>query len=413
MLRRMSQLEALGLKRSVWSPTELNRHLRQLLEGDYRMADLWVAGEVTNLSSPASGHLYFTLRDSEAAVRCVIWRPDVSRLPRLPSDGEALEAHGHISVYEAGGQYQLYADSIHFAGEGELFKQFLKLKQRLESEGLFDAERKRPLPEWPRRIGLVTSPTGAALRDVVNVLRRRYPLAEVILAPAVVQGEAAPEAIEAAMIAVNHHSSPDVVLLVRGGGSMEDLWAFNSEQVVRAVVESAAPVVTGVGHETDVILADYAADLRAPTPSAAAEVVTPDQEDLRAALHELSVELARIWDERRRSLQSELLSRRASLALASPRARVDGARQRVDELLLRATAAMRHTLALRKSAIGGLIQTLSAVGPETVLSRGYAIIRRTDDRTLVRSVRQVAEGDGIELRVQDGSFDARVDGADS
>ncbi|MEK6588322.1 MAG: exodeoxyribonuclease VII large subunit, partial [Chloroflexota bacterium] len=178
----MSQLSILGLQ-TTWSPSELNRHVRQLIESDYRLGDLWVAGEVSNLSHPASGHLYFSLRDAEAAVRCVMWRPEVARLPRMPKDGDAVETHGRLSVYEAGGQYQLYADLIRFAGEGELYREFLRLKVKLEAEGLFDPARKRPLPTWPRRIGLVTSPTGAALRDVLNVLRRRYPLLEVVLSP--------------------------------------------------------------------------------------------------------------------------------------------------------------------------------------------------------------------------------------
>lgn len=410
MLRRMSQLSALGIESRAWTPSELNRHVRQLLESDYRLTDLWLSGEITNLSSPASGHLYFTLRDAEAAVRCVMWRSEAAQLARLPRDGEALEVHGQVSVYEAGGQYQLYADLIRFAGEGELFREFLKLKERLESEGLFLPERKRPLPAWPRRIGVVTSPAAAALRDVVNVLRRRFPLAEVVLAPAVVQGESAPEEIEAALQAINQFADPDVVLLVRGGGSMEDLWAFNSERVVRAVAESASPVVTGVGHETDLILADFAADLRAPTPSAAAEVVTPNQVDLANGLRELGTELARIWNERQRSLRAELLRHQAALELASPRARVDSARQRIDELRYRSAAAMRHTLALRKTSLGGLLQTLAAVGPETVLARGYAIVRRSQDGVVVRSVAQVTGGDEIEIRVGDGSFDAQVGG---
>ena len=246
MLRDMSQLSILGFQSTIWSPIELNRHIRQLVESDYRMGDLWLAGEVTNLSQPASGHLYFTIRDAEAAVRCVMWKQDAAALLRLPENGEAIESHGNISVYEAGGQYQLYVDEIRFSGEGELYQQYLLLKERLEAEGLFAAERKRALPRWPRRIGIVTSSSGAALRDVLNVLRRRYPLVEAIVSPTPVQGEAAPVRIVEAMQALAENE-PDVVLLVRGGGSLEDLWAFNDERVVRAVVASEAPVVTGHG----------------------------------------------------------------------------------------------------------------------------------------------------------------------
>ena len=266
MLGHMSQLSILGIQSTIWSPSELNRHVRQLIESDYRMSDLWLAGEVSNLSQPASGHLYFTMRDAEAAVRCVMWKQDAVRLIRVPQDGEAIEIHGNVSVYEVGGQYQLYVDEVRYAGEGKLFQEYLLLKERLEAEGLFATERKRALPKWPKHVGIVTSPTGAAIRDVQNVLRRRYPLVDVTISPTPVQGEAAPERIAEAIQAINK-AQPDVVLLVRGGGSVEDLWAFNDERVVRAVVASEAPVVTGIGHETDVLLVDFAADIRAPTPS--------------------------------------------------------------------------------------------------------------------------------------------------
>ncbi|HLF80853.1 MAG TPA: exodeoxyribonuclease VII large subunit, partial [Anaerolineales bacterium] len=317
----MSQLAMLGLQDRIWTPGELNRHVRQLLEGDYRLQDLWVAGEIANLSQPASGHLYFSLTDGSANLRCVIWRSEAEGLPRLPRDGEAVEVHGHLSVYEAGGQYQLYADRIRLAGEGELFQEFMRLKQKLEGEGLFDPERKRPLPRWPKRLGVVTSPTGAALRDVLNVLSRRYPLVEVVLSPTPVQGEAAPAAIAQALAALDQQPACDVVLLVRGGGSMEDLWAFNTEQVVRAVAASRAPVISGIGHETDVILADFAADRRAPTPSAAAELGTPDRQDLAVEIGQLTRGLRRAWQGRRQALRQRLGEARAALATLAPQAR--------------------------------------------------------------------------------------------
>ncbi len=404
----VSQLAALGLESRIWSPSELNRHLRQLIESDYRLSDVWLAGEAGNIANPASGHLYFSLRDSEAAVRCVMWRSEVAQLRRLPQDGEALEVHGHLSVYEAGGQVQLYADELRYAGEGELFQQYLRLKQQLEQEGLFDPQRKRELPAWPRRIGVVTSPTGAALRDVLNVLRRRYPLVEVLLSPTAVQGEAAPARIAAALQALNAHGAPDVILLVRGGGSLEDLWAFNIEAVVRAVAESAAPVVSGIGHETDLLLSDLAADLRAPTPSAAADLATPDRRELRTSVNELRGQLGRVWHDTYRQLRAELLLQRAALERASPRAQVANARQRVDELLMRAGSSVRHAVALRRAAVDGLVQTLGAVGPQAVLERGYAIVRRIEDDRVVRSVDQVHPEDLLQVRVSDGHFPARV-----
>ena len=407
MLRDMSQLSILGFQSTIWSPIELNRHIRGLIESDYRMGDLWLAGEVANLSQPASGHLYFTIRDAEAAVRCVMWKQDAARLLRLPKDGEAIEIHGNISVYEAGGQYQLYVDEVRYAGEGELYQQYLQLKERLEAEGLFAEHRKRALPKWPRRIGIVTSSSGAELLDVLNVLRRRYPLVEAIVSPTPVQGEAAPDRIVEAMHALDD-TEPDVVLLVRGGGSVEDLWAFNDERVVRAVVASKSPVVTGIGHETDVLLSDFAADVRAPTPSAAAEIATPDSEELVIEVREMRLGLARAWTDYRLRLRTALQAQRSALELASPQAKVDNARQRVDEYLHRATSAIRHEIALQSAAVAGLIHTLHAVGPDTVLARGYALVRNSADGSVVRSVSQVSVGDELQVRVSDGEFGAQA-----
>jgi len=405
MLRRVSQLAMLGLQDRIWTPGELNRHVRQLLEGDYRLQDLWVAGEIANLSQPASGHLYFSLTDGSANLRCVIWRSEAEGLARLPRDGEAVEVHGHLSVYEAGGQYQLYADRIRLAGEGELFQEFMRLKQKLEAEGLFDPARKRPLPRWPKRVGVVTSPTGAALRDVLNVLSRRYPLVEVVLSPTPVQGEAAPAAIAQALAALE---VCDVVLLVRGGGSMEDLWAFNTEQVVRAVAASRAPVVSGIGHETDVILADFAADRRAPTPSAAAEVATPDRQDLAVEIGELTRSLRRAWQGRRQALRQGLRETRAALSAQAPQARLAGARQRLDELAGRTALSLRHRLSLHRASVEALAQTLHAIGPLQVLGRGYALVRLSADGALVRSVGQVSPGADLQVQVSDGSFSAQA-----
>ena len=392
----------------VWSVADLNRYLRQLLESDYRLQDLWVSGEISNLSRPASGHIYFTLKDAQATLRCVMWRSEVIRRSFLPRDGQAVEVHGQISIYEAGGQYQLYADTIRPAGEGALYQEFLRLKARLEAEGLFDPQRKHPLPAWPGRIGVVTSPTGAALRDVVNVLRRRFPLAVLILAPTPVQGAGAPASIVAALEAVNRHARPDVILLVRGGGSLEDLQAFNDEGVARAVAASQAPIVVGVGHETDFTIADFVADRRAPTPSAAAEIATPDRADLSAALQGARLALAASLGARLERLRWSLADQRSALRFASPGARVANGRQRVDELTRRAVELLRHGLALRRANAAGLAQALRAVDPLAVLARGYALVLREDDLSLVRSVQQVAAGDRLRVRVSDGTFGAEA-----
>ncbi len=404
----MSQLSFLGTDPQIYSVAEITRYVRGLLEADYRLQDLWVAGEVSNLSQPSSGHLYFTLKDADASLRCVTWRSQVARQRTLPEDGDRVEVHGHLSVYEAGGQYQLYADLIRRAGEGELYQEFLRLKAELEAEGLFDPERKQALPRLPGRIGIVTSPTAAALRDALDVLGRRFPLAEVILAPTPVQGEAAAEGIVEALAALEGHGDPDLILLIRGGGSIEDLAAFNEEAVARAIAGSAVPVVSGVGHETDFTIADFAADVRAPTPSAAAELAVPDRLELAAEVRERRGKMIRGYERLLHEMRFRFQSLRRSLARASPRAQLANARQQVDDLQRRAVSALEHVLSLRRSGLKGLRATLRAVGPPAVLARGYAVVS-DESGEVVRSVAQVEPGQAIDVRVSDGRLGASVE----
>ena len=396
----------------MWSVTELTRYLRELLEADEQLQDVWVQGEVSNFSRPASGHIYFTLKDASASLRCVMWRTAARSQALLPHEGDAVRVHGIISVYEAGGQYQLYADMIRPAGEGVLYQEFLRLKDRLEAEGLFEPARKRSVPEWPRRIGIVTSASAAALRDILNTLQRRYPLVEVILAPTPVQGSEAPQGIVDALQSLNKIVSPDVIILARGGGSIEDLWAFNDERVARAIIESKAPVITGIGHETDFTIADFVSDLRAPTPTAAAELSTPNRYDLQSAILDAEQRLER-------TLQSSVDNQRWTvgklgerLRLQSPRWRILSSRQQLDELLRRASLAVRHFLTLQQARSNSLEQRLSVLSPTSILDRGYAVVSHTDGRP-VRSVAQVASGDALKVRVSDGEFPARVSAEDS
>ncbi|MBN2388919.1 MAG: exodeoxyribonuclease VII large subunit [Anaerolineales bacterium] len=392
-----------------WTVSDLNRYLRQLLEADGALQGIWVEGEVSNFSRPSSGHVYFSLKDAGAQLRCVMWRSDVARLRFAPQDGMAVEVHGRISVYEAGGQYQLYADLLHPVGEGALYREFLRLKALLEAEGLFDLQRKRELPERPGRIGIVTSPTGAALGDMLNTLRRRNPLPEVILAPAPVQGDEAPPALVAALESLNRVARPDVILLARGGGSIEDLWAFNDERVVRAVAGSEAPVISGVGHETDFTLADFAADLRAPTPTAAAELATPvTLLDLQTTLIETRTLLAgliRVQLERRCDVLDDL---RAQVRLFSPARRLQTERQRLDELSRRGNAAQGYRLRIEAERLKGLEARLLALSPLGVLQRGFALIMRKVDGALVTGVAQAGPGTDLRLRLRDGEIEARV-----
>ncbi len=392
-----------------WTVSDLTRHLRQILEADPGLQGIWVQGEVSNLSRPASGHLYFTLKDPGASLRCVMWRGEVSRLRFVLQEGMAIEAHGSLGIYEVSGQYQLYTDSLRPLGEGALYQEFLRLKALLEAEGLFDPGRKRLIPANPRRIGIVTSPSGAAVQDILNTLRRRMPLAEAILAPVPVQGDEAPAAIVTALGELNRVAAPEVILLARGGGSIEDLWAFNDERVVRAVCASQAPVITGVGHETDFTLVDFASDLRAPTPTAAAELATAITVlDLRQRLFEILQELAGnigILIQTRRHFLDGITT---GLRFYSPLRRLQTDRQRVDELNRRVNAALAHRLELGMAGMRGLENRLMALNPMAVLQRGYAVV--TKNKQVVASRSQVQEGDALRVRLRDGEFDARVTG---
>ncbi|MFQ5409930.1 MAG: exodeoxyribonuclease VII large subunit, partial [Anaerolineales bacterium] len=351
--------------------------------------------------------MYFTLKDEQAALRCVMWRNQVARLPYEPQDGDRVVVRGQVSVYEASGQYQLYAAELRLAGVGDLYQQFEALKEKLDAEGLFDPKHKQPLPAWPTRIALVTSPTGAAIRDMLHVIGRRWPSAEVIIVPTTVQGAAAPAEIVAALDSA-HALTLDVILLARGGGSIEDLWAFNDESVARAIFGAKTPIVSGVGHETDFTIADFVADVRAPTPSAAAEIATPDQREVRQRIDSLLTSLADTVTEAITHRRWALAEQQATLWGLSPRAQLAAARQRVAGLAYRALLALRHSLRLQRERVHGLQQALAGLGPPATLARGYAIVTRAGTRDVVRAVDDVTAGEQLDVRVADGQFGATV-----
>jgi exodeoxyribonuclease VII large subunit len=390
------------------SVTEVTRYLRQLLESDEVLQDVWVMGEISNLSRPVSGHVYFSMKDESAALRCVIWKSNALRLRVALQNGMAVEAHGYISLYERDGQYQLYIDTLRLAGEGNLYQEFLRLKARLEGEGLFAPERKRPIPARPRRIGIVTSATGAAFQDMLNTLRRRYPLAEVVLAPAAVQGAEAPLELVTALQALNQLEEVDVILIGRGGGSLEDLWAFNDEQVVRAVASSRIPVISGVGHETDFTLVDFAADVRAPTPTGAAVLATPDVADMVIELQQAGAHLVSALEARLEAQQTALSTLAHRLERASPIWRIQNDRQRLDSLSQRLESGLAQELILRRTRLDGLAQRLHSLSPQAVLQRGYGMIR-TAGGGLVRSTTQVHLGQELTIQVADGEIGAKVE----
>jgi exodeoxyribonuclease VII large subunit len=391
-----------------WTVSKLTFYIRKLLEENEALQDVWVQGEISNLSRPASGHVYFTLKDSNAAIKCVMWKTSAARM-RLPlQDGMEVEVHGKIGVYEVSGQYQLYADQIRSVGEGALYQEFMRLKSMLEMEGLFSPERKRPIPMLPKKIGIVTSATGAALRDMLNTLRRRLPTVEVLLAPSPVQGIEAPAAIVKAIRSLVLQS-PDVIILARGGGSIEDLWAFNDERVVRAVANSSIPIICGVGHETDFTLSDFAADLRAPTPTAAAELATQLTlldllAQLESARNRLSAATLSLLSEQR----SVLSSLTAALRYAAPDRKIQSERQRVDELSRRVYSSLLHRVQLQSMHVKGMTRRLEALSPLAVLARGYAVVTRKEDGSVVSRVSQTRPGQPVTIRVSDGQVDAEI-----
>jgi len=395
---------------SVYTVSQISAYIKSLFVSDMLLTDVWLSGEVSGFTQASSGHCYFTLKDAGAILKSVIWRTQAKGMA-LPRNGDAVIVHGAISVYEQGGAYQLYVDHLEPAGVGQLWLEFERLKARLEAEGLFDDERKRPIPARPVRLGVVTSPTAAALRDILRTLSHRYGLVDVILAPTPVQGDQAPPAIVAALAALNRWAAEreplDAIILARGGGSIEELWAFNDVRVARAIAASAVPVITGVGHETDFTIADFVADLRAPTPTGAATLATPDGRELSAAVAALMARAERqlgghLADERARVESSTLRLRRAA-----PAARLATNRQRVDDLSRRGALAMTGRLRQQRERLRGEGLRLTALDPSRVLARGYAIVA-TADGAVVHSVAQVTPGDALRVRVADGAFGANV-----
>jgi exodeoxyribonuclease VII large subunit len=384
------------------SVAELTVYIRSLLENDLRLQDVSVTGEVSNVTHAASGHLYFTLKDSKAQIKCVMWRSNAERLTRTPSNGDAIIVRGALGVYEQNGVYQLYAVDLRPVGVGDLYLQFEQIKAKLEAEGLFDEERKRALPLFPRVIGIVTSPEAAAFQDVQNVLRRRYPLASVILSPTLVQGVDAPAQIVKALRRLDALGGCDVILVCRGGGSIEDLWAFNDEAVARAIADAHAPVISGVGHETDFTIADFAADLRAPTPSAAAELATPDRADLRAEVGAIAAALDGGLERRMRTLRQSLDDRLWSLRQVSPLTQI----RRLD-------ARQTARAALLKERLGGRLAALERANPRAILRRGYALVSFSESGDRIISAAEAKPGTGITITLHDGDLKARVEDKDS
>ncbi len=392
----------------AFTVSEVSGYIEELFRTDPLLTDLWVTGEVSNFVQASSGHCYFTLKDPGAALKCVMWRSDAAALRVLPQDGDHVLAHGYVGIYKQRGDYQLYVDYMQPEGAGILYQEFLRIKAKLESEGLFAQERKRPVPPFPHRLGVVTSPTGAALRDILRTLRERYPLAEVVLAPAVVQGKEAPASIVAALKVLDSLDDLDAIILARGGGSIEDLWAFNDESVARAVAASRHPVITGVGHETDFTIVDFVSDRRAPTPTGAAAAAVPDRRDLMREVESLHRRLQNAMVRRIEENRRKVQRMSAFVASRSPRRALAYRRQTVDDLNERLRLAASHKLEMKRSAVARAKARLDALDPSAVLRRGYAIVRDAESGDVISSVRKAAPGLKLDVRVSDGIFGAKV-----
>ncbi|MEX0681888.1 MAG: exodeoxyribonuclease VII large subunit [Dehalococcoidia bacterium] len=388
----------------AYSVSHVCRYLKELLEGDLRLSNMWVEGEITNLSRSPAGHVYFTLKEGQFQLKCVMFQRRNRGMPL--ENGAQVLAHGNVSFYEARGDVQILVDFVQPAGVGARQAEFERLKEKLEAEGLFAIKRKRPLPAFPIRIGVVTSPSGAVFHDICNVLTRRWPLAEVVLAPTAVQGADAVVGVAEAIRALNGAGDIDVIIVARGGGSMDELWAFNEEIVARAIFSSAIPIVSAVGHETDFTIADFVADVRAPTPSAAAETVAPDRRDIARQVAGMAISMG--IDVRGRLQRSAGETERAGHRLHTGLPDVRRHQERVVACVRHALSAVQRTVERRDERIAGWANQLGSLDPRATLARGYAVVQLRDGKQAITSVSQVHGKDKLDVHVKDGKFPAEA-----
>jgi len=390
----------------IYSVSEVNGYAKAVLDEDPMLSDVYVSGEISNLKRHTSGHMYFSLKDAKGQLSAAMFKWQCQYLRFAPANGMKVVAHGRISIYEAGGQYQMVVSSLQPDGIGALYAAYEKLKAQLEAEGLFAPERKRPLPEMPLRVGVVTSKTGAAVQDILNIISRRWPICTVVLAPVLVQGEGAPAQISAAVKRMNEQDACDVMIVGRGGGSIEDLWAFNDEQVVRAVAGSGIPVISAVGHETDFTLCDFAADLRAPTPSAAAELAVPDGQTMLGYIRECRDRMANVMDFRMERLTNRLNAIISRRCFSSPGYLYEAKAQQLDNIRSRMNSGINIALSAMRERFSGVCAGLAALNPLAVLGRGYAVV--TSGSHIVSAGAQLSPGDRIDIQFSDGRVSAEV-----
>lgn len=395
--------EAENTDRAVLTVAQLNAYIKQIIDGDRILAGVWVKGEISNFTNHyKTGHFYFTIKDPDSLIRAVMFKSAAAKLKFLPENGMKVVVRGRVSAFVRDGQYQIYVEAMEPDGVGSLYIAFEQLKRKLEAEGLFAPARKRPIPKIPTRIGIITSPTGAAVRDMINITRRRFPYAKLILFPSLVQGPDAPAQLIGGVSYFNAARSVDVIIIGRGGGSIEDLWAFNDETLARTVAASVIPVISAVGHETDFTICDFAADVRAPTPSAAAELAVPDTAELLRKINNIvgHMELALTKNIGMRRTQLSQLAK--SRALTSPQNFIDDKRMVLLSLASRMEQEMKLSLTDKRGRFASLTASLEALNPMSVISRGYSAVF-DDSGKLIKSTRQIKKGDRFRFRTTDGS----------
>ncbi len=395
----------------IYTVEELTAYIKNLLDSDANLNEIWVRGEISNLKYHSSGHIYFTLKDERSQLQCAMFRRDNKSLSFTLENGQKVISFGSIYVYEPQGKYELIVKDVQPDGLGALHLAFIQLKKRLEKEGLFADEHKKPIPKYPKRIGVVTSSTGAAIRDITKVLRRRYPLADVLVASVLVQGDGASASIVRAIQLMNQVPSVDVVIVGRGGGSLEDLWAFNEEIVARAIYDSRIPIISAVGHETDFTIADFVADLRAPTPSAAAEIVVPSKEELVKHIQSIEDRLIKSVCRIIEIYRERLLRITDSPVFKRPLDRINQNKQYLDTLTSRLSLSISNNIKLRKKCLEVLVGKLDALNPQAVLDRGYSITMKLPEEKILKMIAEVERGDKVKVVIRDGEMICHVENA--
>lgn len=393
---------------SAITVTELNTFIKLLIDQTMPLNDLYIKGEISNFKNHvSSGHYYFSLKDKESQIRAVMFRSSAAKMKFIPENGMMVIAHGRISSFVRDGQYQLYADSMEPDGVGALYVAFEQLKNRLAAEGLFAQENKKPIPKIPKTIGVITSPTGAAVRDIINIATRRFPFAKIVVFPALVQGDSAPRSLVSGIEYFNNTASADVIIIGRGGGSIEDLWAFNDEKLARTVASSKIPVISAVGHETDFTICDFAADLRAPTPSAAAELAVPDTEELKHKISNIISRESAVIKQAIASKRESLARYSKSRTLSDPRIIIDERRMHAGILGQRLENSYSAYEGERRMSLAAITGKLEALSPLAVLSRGYGAVF-SEEGTVVKNAADVSCGDTVTVRMHDGRIKASV-----